>query len=74
MSDAYEILQQRIEERAQQLWEEAGSPEGGAQRFEDAAKADIAEEEAKLDSDVDDSFPASDPPATSGITGAPTED
>ncbi|MBR0655092.1 DUF2934 domain-containing protein [Plastoroseomonas arctica] len=73
MSDAYEIAQQRIEERARQLWEEAGSPEGGAHRFEAQAKAEIAEDEAKHDDTVDDSFPASDPPASSGVTG-PTGD
>ncbi|MDB5316520.1 MAG: hypothetical protein JWO24_2364, partial [Rhodospirillales bacterium] len=29
MLDKYGIIEERIKERAQQLWQEAGSPEGG---------------------------------------------
>ncbi|TCH99377.1 DUF2934 domain-containing protein [Roseococcus sp. SYP-B2431] len=73
MSDEYELLQQRIRERAYELWEEAGSPEGEEQRFWHAARIDIDQQEAKLDKEVAASFPASDPPSSSVVTGATGE-
>jgi hypothetical protein len=73
MSDEYEILQQRIREMAHRLWEEAGSPEGEDQRFWFLAKVEIDREEAKLDKEVAGSFPASDPPSSSVVTGATGE-
>jgi len=73
MSDEYEMLQQRIRDKAHQLWEEAGSPAGEDQRFWFEAKIAIDGEEAKLDKEVDGSFPASDPPSSSVVTGATGE-
>lgn len=73
MSDEYELLQQRIREKAHQLWEEAGSPEGDDQRFWFQAKVEIDHEETKLDKEVAGSFPASDPPSSSVVTGATGE-
>lgn len=73
MSDTYELLQQRIREKAHQLWEEAGSPPGDDQRFWFLAKVEIDREEAKLDKEVAGSFPASDPPSSSVVTGATGE-
>lgn len=73
MSDEYELQQQRIREKAHQLWEEAGSPTGEDQRFWFLAKVEIDREEAKLDKEVAGSFPASDPPSSSIVTGATGE-
>lgn len=73
MSDEYELQQQRIREKAHQLWEEAGSPPGEDQRFWFLAKIEIDREEAKLDKEVAGSFPASDPPSSSVVTGATGE-
>jgi hypothetical protein len=73
MSDEYALLQQRIRERAYELWEEAGSPENDGQRFWQAARIAIDQEESKLDKEVADSFPASDPPSSSVVTGATGE-
>ncbi|MES2712751.1 MAG: DUF2934 domain-containing protein [Pseudomonadota bacterium] len=73
MSGNQGLTRQRIEDMAQRLWEEAGSPQGGPAEFLADAKAAIAEEEAKVDKESEQSFPASDPPSSSGITG-PTGD
>lgn len=73
MSDEHAILQQRIREKAYELWEAAGSPEGEAERFWFQAKVDIGQEEAKLDNELYGSFPASDPPSSSVVTGATGE-
>ncbi len=69
MSDEYALLQQRIREEAYRLWEEAGRPEGQADRFWHHAKVAVDQAEAKLDKEVAQSFPASDPPSSSVITG-----
>lgn len=73
MSATQGITRQRIEDMAQRLWEEAGSPAGGPADFHADAKAAIAEEQAALDEQSKQSGPASDPPSSSGITG-PTGD
>ncbi len=49
----------RVRERAYLLWERAGRPKGRADEFRAQALADEARE----------SFPASDPPSHTGITG-----
>lgn len=69
MSDDLTLLEQRIRERAFALWEEAGRPEGGQDHFWFQAETAIREEEAKLDTALADSFPASDPPAVTVTTG-----
>jgi hypothetical protein len=67
----------RVLSRARQLWQAAGSPKGKESAYRDQAqeaeeklakhKDDKAVEIAEIDS-----FPASDPPAHSGITGPGT--
>lgn len=74
MSDPDALAQQRGRERAYELWEQAGSPEGGDQQFWFQAKAQIAQEEARLDRALSESSPASDPPASWVITGATEDD
>ena len=63
-------LPERIRTRSEALWEEAGRPEGGPEAFIRQARLEVREEERLYDKTVADSFPASDPPASSGITGA----
>ncbi|MBR0641402.1 DUF2934 domain-containing protein [Plastoroseomonas hellenica] len=70
MSNDHTLLEQRIRERAHQLWEEAGSPQESDQHFWFVAKRELDRQEAQLDQEVADSFPASDPPSSSVITGA----
>ena len=58
----------RVRRRAYRLWVEAGCPEG-------AALSNWLEAEAQDDADAgvdiasEDSFPASDPPSSDGVTG-----
>ncbi|RVT95730.1 DUF2934 domain-containing protein [Rhodovarius crocodyli] len=73
MADEYELLQQRIREKAHELWQAAGSPAGQDQQFWYAAKREIDKEESKTDKEVAGSFPASDPPSSSVVTGATGE-
>lgn len=68
MSGAKEILQRRIQRRADKLWQEAGSVEGKREEFLRLAEQQIKQEEQAYDETLDDSFPASDPPANSGFT------
>lgn len=70
MSDKYSLMQQRVREMAYRLWEEAGSPEGEDERLWFQAKLAIEREEASLDRELAESFPASDPPSSSGVTDA----
>lgn len=70
MPNEHDLMQQRVREKAYQLWEQAGRPAGAAQRFWFLAKVAIEQVEAKLDTDVAQSFPASDPPSSSVVTGA----
>ncbi|PZW48775.1 Protein of unknown function (DUF2934) [Humitalea rosea] len=69
MSDQQTLREQRLREKAYQLWQEAGSPEGEDDRFWQQAIAATEHEEDALDETVEESFPASDPPANSGIIG-----
>jgi hypothetical protein len=59
----------RIRERAHQQWCASGEPTTAVSRFQQMAAAEIEQEDAAYDKTVADSFPASDPPAHSGITG-----
>ncbi len=70
MSDELMLLEQRIRKTAYRLWEQAGRPEGREHDFWFQAEADIAEREAKLDKELADSFPASDPPSFTATTGS----
>lgn len=73
MSTEFELLRQRISDKAHELWTEAGSPAGREEHFRLKAKVMIDGEEAKLDKEVAASFPASDPPSSSVVTGATGE-
>ncbi len=77
MSDASE---QQIRERAYALWEKEGSPEGRDAEFWERAKSMIETEPMKvtqtrgegdreIDVAMDDTFPASDPPAFTADRG-----
>jgi len=68
MSDTDEERQERIRVRAYFLWQEAGSPEGGAEWFWERARA-LEEAEAGVDAAEDASFPASDPPSRTPVVG-----
>ena len=71
MSGDNHTEQQR--ERAYELWEQAGRPEGRHEEFWQQAGQELGDGGASADERVDvameDTFPASDPPANSGITG-----
>lgn len=69
MSGNAALREQRIEEEAHALWVAAGSPAQGPAAFREEAVKSIASEETAVDKSVADTFPASDPPAHSGITG-----
>ena len=68
MSEAKEILQRRIRRRAHKLWQAAGSPDGQSEHFRQLAEQEIKQDERDYDKTLQDSFPASDPPANSGFT------
>lgn len=61
---------QRIRERAYRLWEDEGRPEGRAEAHWELACQQEAEREASLDDEGRASFPASDPPSHTPLTGA----
>jgi hypothetical protein len=77
MADDGDDLEQKIRERAYELWQQAGSPEGRHEEFWHQARQELTggarpESDAKSDEfhyGTEESFPASDPPANSGIVG-----
>ncbi len=69
MSSTTALREKRIQEQAHALWVTAGSPAGGPKAFVDEARLQIAADETAVDETVEDSFPASDPPSNTGITG-----
>ncbi len=60
--------QDRLRDKAYELWQEAGSPEGNAKHFWHLAEREVKADEKDYDKVLMDSFPASDPPANSGFT------
>lgn len=69
MPDTERDAEQRIRERAYLLWLEEGRPEGRAEAHWKIACMLDAEREAYLDAEGEDSFPASDPPSHTPVTG-----
>lgn len=78
MADDGDDLEQKIRERAYALWQQAGSPEGRHEEFWHQAREEQAGGQPQTQSDrapdsssydTKQSFPASDPPANSGIVG-----
>ena len=65
MPDKRGDSEERTRERAYMLWQRAGSPEGRADEFWEQARRD----EASAAEEARESFPASDPPSHTGITG-----
>ncbi len=68
MSGTKAIAEERVREKAYALWQAAGEPHGLADEFWLQAEAAVCAEEAAYDEALDESFPASDPPAHSGAT------
>jgi hypothetical protein len=62
------VTAERIAERANELWIAAGEPPGGLEAYRHQAAAQLRGEESAYDKTLADTFPASDPPAHSGIT------
>ena len=71
MPGAQDDPERRIRERAHALWERAGRPDGRADELWEQARAEEARaaEEERIDEEARESFPASDPPSHTGITG-----
>jgi hypothetical protein len=68
---AGDCLDEKVRERAYELWETAGRPEGQGDAFWHQAWAELApfpDEDSRLDKTLEDSFPASDPPSYMGTT------
>jgi len=55
--------EQRVRDLAYRLWEADGSPDGMAETYWHRARMDLADEEKAYDETLEDTFPASDPPA-----------
>jgi hypothetical protein len=68
VSEQTKSHEDRVRDLAYQLWQDAGSPEGQADHFWHLAEQGVAGDEAGYDKTLADTFPASDPPANSGIT------
>lgn len=74
MSDSDRDHQQR--ELAYTLWQQAGEPDGRAEEFWVHAGQELGGEmsaDERVDVAMEDTFPASDPPSNSGITGPDVE-
>lgn len=68
MSEHLAAHEDRVREMAYVLWQEAGSPNGRDAHFWHLAEQGVQTDEREYDKTLADSFPASDPPANSGIT------
>jgi hypothetical protein len=73
MSQTPQDTTEQVRQLANELWEEAGQPEGRSEYFWHMAERQVQERLRGYDKTLADTFPASDAPANSGITG-PHED
>ncbi len=64
-----EPSESEVRQRAYELWQKEGCPHGNADEFWHRACAELAGRETDIDTALEDTFPASDPPAHSGTTG-----
>jgi hypothetical protein len=64
-----QLSESEVRARAYELWQAEGCPDGKAEEFWHRACAELASSEADYDTSLEDTFPASDPPAHSGTTG-----
>jgi hypothetical protein len=66
-------IERAVQQRAHEIWMQEGCPEGRAEAHWQQARAEVgalaSHQEQQLDAEGADSFPASDPPSHSGITG-----
>lgn len=68
-------LEHRIRERAYALWQQAGSPDGRQDEFWHQARQELSGDEhgggdrETVRRESEESFPASDAPSTTGMTG-----
>lgn len=70
MSDHDPDRDTRIRQRAYFLWLAEGRPEGrAAEHWRQASEAEASASDQIVDEESEESFPASDPPSHSGITG-----
>jgi hypothetical protein len=72
MSNEGDEFERRVRKRAYFFWERADRPMGRADEFWQQAlgeEARAAAEGKRLDEEAQESFPASDPPSHTGITG-----
>ena len=73
VNDKEQKREQRIRERAYFLWQNDGCPVGQADRYWERAReieAAYQRDDRRVDIEGEDSFPASDPPSRSGVTGS----
>jgi hypothetical protein len=59
----------RVRDLAYRLWEADGRPDGGGENYWHRAEAELRQQQTSQDKALEDSFPASDPPSRTGVTG-----
>jgi hypothetical protein len=67
--DPSQLPESEVRQRAYEIWQAEGCPDGKADAFWHRACAELAGSETGYDDALQDTFPASDPPSHSGTTG-----